>query len=396
MEQQTQKSKLLAALTDYRVLGSITDVHVGPTVTTYSFVPERGTRHARVASIAEDIARCLAVASCRVSLIPNTSAVGIELPNDEREPVYMAELLASEEWLTSEASLPMVLGRSMLGAPVVADLATMPHLLIAGTTGSGKSVGIHSILVSLLSKYGPDKLRLILVDPKQLEFKQYGAVPHLLAPVLTNPSDVVNVLHWTVGEMKRRYAVMSDLSVRNIAGYNAQIEESTANSTLLFSNRQVGFDNFGNPEYGRVPILAQPMPYIVIVIDEVADLMLAAKVQVESIVQRLAQMARAAGIHLVLATQRPSVDVITGTIKANFPSRISFRLHSKIDSRTILGQPGAEQLFGNGDMLLLTNGEMQRIQGAFVTDDEVQSLVARHSARQEVAFLEDITSCEHG
>jgi S-DNA-T family DNA segregation ATPase FtsK/SpoIIIE len=311
-----------------------------------------------------------------------------------REVVSLAELMRTTAWTNSNAVLPIILGKDMFGTPVVTDLAKMPHLLIAGTTGSGKSVGIHSILASLLYRFSSKDLRMILVDPKQLEMSQYAKIPHLLTPVINEPAQAVKALKWTLAEMEHRYRLMSNVNVRNIAHFNETVLSAAAAGTTLSYNTQVGFDSAGDPLYAEQEVLLETMPYIVVVIDEVADLMMTSGKDVEFAVQRLAQMARAAGIHVILATQRPSVDVITGSIKANFPSRISFQLQNKIDSRTILGTSGAEALLGNGDMLLLQGAQLTRIQGAFVDTQDVQKLVDFRCMEQDVLFLPEVVSDE--
>jgi S-DNA-T family DNA segregation ATPase FtsK/SpoIIIE len=384
-------SKLAIILRDFKIGGKVVAIHQGPIVTTYEFLPEAGIKAAKIANLTADIARCLAVRSVRVTQVPGSIAVGLELPNPVREVVTFADMLRSPEWTGASGALPVILGKDMMGKPVVVDLARMPHLLMAGTTGSGKSVGIHGIIGSLLYRYSASELRLILVDPKQLEMTPYAKVPHLATPVITEPSDAINALRWTLGEMEHRYRLMSHINVRNISEYNGAVRAAAGSGTKLSYLAQVGFDRGGEPLYETLTLANDIMPYIVIVIDEVADLMITSGKEVETAIQRLAQMARAAGIHVVLSTQRPSVDVITGTIKANFPSRISYQLQSKIDSRTILGQPGAEALLGNGDMLMLQGAELTRIQGALVGIGDVRKLVEWRCMEQDVAFIPDVT-----
>ena len=392
--QQATANRLTQVLKDFKVNGRVVAVRSGPIVTTFEFEPEAGTKAAKIAGLATDIARCMQVQSARVTQVPGSAGVGVELPNTMREVVSLAELMRTAAWTNSNAVLPIILGKDMFGTPVVTDLAKMPHLLIAGTTGSGKSVGIHSILASLLYRFSSKDLRMILVDPKQLEMSQYAKIPHLLTPVINEPAQAVKALKWTLAEMEHRYRLMSNVNVRNIAHFNETVLSAAAAGTTLSYNAQVGFDSAGDPLYAEQEVLLETMPYIVVVIDEVADLMMTSGKDVEFAVQRLAQMARAAGIHVILATQRPSVDVITGSIKANFPSRISFQLQNKIDSRTILGTSGAEALLGNGDMLLLQGAQLTRIQGAFVDTQDVQKLVDFRCMEQDVLFLPEVVSDE--
>ncbi len=368
---------LESVLDDFGVKGDIRDVRPGPVVTLYELEPARGVKSARVIGLADDIARSMSAISARVAVVPGRNAIGIELPNQKRETVFLRELLASRDYEGTKARLPVTLGKDIGGAAVVADLASMPHLLVAGTTGSGKSVGVNTMIMSLLYRHTPDTLRFIMVDPKMLELSVYDGIPHLLTPVVTEPKKAVVALKWAVREMEDRYRNMSRLGVRNLAAFNKRIVEARANNEDLTRQVQTGFDSeTGQPIMEEQYFDFQPLPFIVIVIDEMADLMLVAGKDVEATVQRLAQMARAAGIHLVMATQRPSVDVITGTIKANFPTRMSFQVTSKIDSRTILGEQGAEQLLGMGDMLHMAGGgRITRVHGAFVSDDEVEDIV---------------------
>jgi S-DNA-T family DNA segregation ATPase FtsK/SpoIIIE len=364
-------------LADFGIKGEVKAIHPGPVVTLYEYEPARGIKSARIIGLADDIARSMSAIAVRVAVVPGRNAIGIEVPNAQRETVYLREIFDSETFRGSQAMLPIALGKSIAGEAIIADLARMPHLLVAGTTGSGKSVGVNSMILSLLFKLEPSRCRLLLIDPKMLELSVYNRIPHLLAPVVTDPAEAVAALNWAVREMEERYKRMSKLGVRNIEAFNARLMRASAHGERIERKVQTGFDpKTGAPVYELEPLELEPLPYIVVVVDEFADLMAVAGKEIEMAVQRLAQMARAAGIHLVMATQRPSVDVITGTIKANFPSRISFKVASKIDSRTILNEPGAEQLLGRGDMLY-SNGSDQalRVHGAFVSDDEVETVV---------------------
>ena len=384
---------LVSVLEDFRVFGEITQVRPGPVVTLYELEPQPGTRTSRVIGLADDIARSMSAISVRAATIPGRSVIGIELPNGERETVLLRELLASAAYESNESSLTLALGKDIGGNPVVADLARMPHLLVAGTTGSGKSVAINSMILSLLYRLPPDQCKLILIDPKMLELSVYDDIPHLLTPVVTEPAKAVVALKWTVREMESRYKAMSKLGVRNISGYNKRLAEARAKGEQLTWRVNVGMDaETGAPIHEEFEIDLTPMPFIVVVVDEMADLMLVAGKDIEGAVQRLAQMARAAGIHLIMATQRPSVDVITGTIKANFPTRISFQVTSKIDSRTILGEAGAEQLLGQGDMLYLSaGGRVARVHGPFVSDAEVERVTDFLRASGQPNYIEGIT-----
>ncbi|MFC4351877.1 DNA translocase FtsK [Fodinicurvata halophila] len=384
---------LEGVLQDFGVRGEIVKIRPGPVVTRYELEPAPGTKTTRVINLADDIARSMSAVSVRVAVVPGSSTIGIELPNAKRETVYLRELLAAEAFEQSKGSLPLVLGKDIGGMPQVVDLARMPHLLIAGTTGSGKSVGINAMIFSLLYRLPPERCRMIMVDPKMLELSIYDGIPHLLTPVVTEPKKAVVALKWVVREMENRYRSMSLLGVRNIDGYNARIEEARKSGQVLTRRVQTGFDpDTGQPIHEEEAFDLEPLPYIVVVVDEMADLMLVAGKEVEAAIQRLAQMARAAGIHLIMATQRPSVDVITGTIKANFPTRISFHVTSKIDSRTILGESGAEHLLGMGDMLYMAHGgRISRIHGPFVSDAEVESVVAHMKAQGQPAFVEGLT-----
>ncbi len=390
-----QNARLLeGVLEDFGVRGEIINVRPGPVVTLYELEPAPGIKSARVIGLADDIARSMSAISCRVAVIPGKNAIGIELPNPRRETVYLRELLASEDFEKSKTRLGLCLGKTIGGEPVIADLARMPHLLVAGTTGSGKSVSINAMILSLLFRLAPDQCRMIMIDPKMLELSTYDGIPHLLTPVVTEPKQAVVALKWTVREMEDRYRKMSKLGVRNIDGYNARLAQAEAKGEVLTRTVQTGFDReTGEAIYEQEELSFEPMPYIVVVIDEMADLMMVAGKDIEGAVQRLAQMARAAGIHVVMATQRPSVDVITGTIKANFPTRISFQVTSKIDSRTILGEQGAEQLLGMGDMLYMAGGgRIQRVHGPFVSDEEVEEVVAHLKTQGVPEYLDAITA----
>ncbi|MBP7701432.1 MAG: DNA translocase FtsK 4TM domain-containing protein [Phenylobacterium sp.] len=389
-----QNAQLLeSVLAEFGVRGTIDQIRPGPVVTLYELVPAAGVKSARVVALADDIARSMSVAACRVSVVPGRNAIGIELPNARRETVYLRDLLASSEYERSTQALPMALGENIGGEPYIADLSKMPHLLIAGTTGSGKSVGVNAMILSILYRLPPDQCRFIMIDPKMLELSVYDGIPHLLAPVVTDPKKAIVALKWTVREMEDRYRLMSKIGVRNVASYNERAKEAAAKGEHFERTVQTGFDDSGRPIYESERIDPKPMPYLVVVIDEVADLMLVAGKDVEGAVQRLAQMARAAGIHLVMATQRPSVDVITGTIKANFPTRISFQVTSKIDSRTILGEQGGEQLLGQGDMLYMAGGgRITRLHGPFVSDEEVEAVAKFLRAQGEPQYLEDVTA----
>ncbi len=389
-----QNARLLkSTLEEFGVYGEIVKVRPGPVVTLYELEPAPGTKSSRVIGLADDIARSMSALSARIAVIPGRNAIGIELPNAKREGVLLREILQSAEYEATEGRLALALGKDIAGAPVIADLARMPHLLVAGTTGSGKSVAINTMILSLLYRLPPEECRFIMVDPKMLELSVYDGIPHLLAPVVTDPGKAVVALKWTVREMEERYRKMSELGVRNIAGFNQKVAEIHAKADKKSRTVQTGFDpESGQPIFEERPLELQPLPFIVVVVDELADLMLVAGKDIEAAIQRLAQMARAAGIHLIMATQRPSVDVITGTIKANFPTRISFQVTSKIDSRTILGEQGAEQLLGQGDMLYMPGaGRITRVHGPFVSDAEVEKVVAHLKAQGEPEYLESIT-----
>ncbi len=384
---------LETVLGDYGVQGRIVAIHPGPVVTLYELEPAPGIRSARVIGLADDVARSLSVVAVRIATVPGRNVLGIEVPNARRETVFLSELLGSEAWAANQARLALALGKDIGGAPVMADLARMPHLLIAGTTGSGKSVGVNAMILSLLFRLSPDECRLILIDPKMLELSVYDGIPHLMAPVVTEPAKAVTALKWTVREMERRYRAMSQLGVRNIGGYNDRVADARAKGEVVTRRVQTGFDSeTGRPLFEDQPLALAPLPLLVVVIDEMADLMMVAGKEIEAAVQRLAQMARAAGIHVIMATQRPSVDVITGTIKANFPTRISFQVISKFDSRTILGEQGSEQLLGQGDMLYMVGGgRITRVHGPFVSDGEVEEVVAWLRERGEPAYVEEVT-----
>ena len=390
---QQNAKMLVSVLEDFRVFGEITQVRPGPVVTLYELEPQPGTRTSRVIGLADDIARSMSAISVRAATIPGRSVIGIELPNGERETVLLRELLSSADYESADNNLTLALGKDISGKPVVADLARMPHLLVAGTTGSGKSVAINSMILSLVYRLPPDQCKLILIDPKMLELSVYDDIPHLLTPVVTEPAKAVVALKWTVREMESRYKAMSKLGVRNISGYNKRLAEAREKGEQLTWRVNVGMDaETGAPIHEEFEIDLTPMPFIVVVVDEMADLMLVAGKDIEGAVQRLAQMARAAGIHLIMATQRPSVDVITGTIKANFPTRISFQVTSKIDSRTILGEAGAEQLLGQGDMLYLgPGGRVTRVHGPFVSDAEVERVTDFLRASGQPDYIEGIT-----
>ncbi len=384
---------LETVLQDFGVRGTIGKVRPGPVVTLYELEPAAGVRSSRVVGLSDDIARSMSAVSARVAPVPGANVIGIELPNQTRELVSLRELLSSSDFENGKSKLTMALGKDIGGAPVMADLTKMPHLLVAGTTGSGKSVGINTMILSILYRLSPAECRLILVDPKMLELSVYDGIPHLLAPVVTEPKKAVVALKWVVQEMENRYRKMAKIGVRNIEGFNDKMREAQKSGETLSRRVQTGFD----PESGEAMfedeiIETEVLPFIVVVIDEMADLMMVAGKDIEGAVQRLAQMARAAGVHLITATQRPSVDVITGTIKANFPSRISFQVTSKIDSRTVLGEQGGEQLLGQGDMLFMGGGgRVQRVHGPFVSDDEVEKVVSYLKQQGEPLYLEEVT-----
>jgi S-DNA-T family DNA segregation ATPase FtsK/SpoIIIE len=385
---------LEGVLDDFGVKGEIVNVRPGPVVALYELEPAPGIKSSRVVGLADDIARSMSAVSARVAVIPGKNAIGIELPNQKRETVYLRELLAANDFRQSTARLPLGLGKSIGGEPVIVDLARMPHLLVAGTTGSGKSVSINTMILSLLYRLTPQECRMIMIDPKMLELSIYDGIPHLLSPVVTDPKKAVMALKWTVKEMEDRYRKMSKLGVRNIDGYNARLADALSKGEQLSRTVQTGFDpDTGEAIYEKEALSLEPLPFIVVIIDEMADLMIVAGKDIEGAVQRLAQMARAAGIHVIMATQRPSVDVITGTIKANFPTRISFQVTSKIDSRTILNEMGAEQLLGQGDMLYMAGGgRIQRVHGPFVSDREVEDVVAHLKTQGTPEYLTAVTA----
>ncbi|HMN38200.1 MAG TPA: DNA translocase FtsK [Hyphomicrobium sp.] len=378
-------------LNDFGVKGEVKDIRPGPVVTLYELEPARGTKSSRVIGLADDIARSMSVVSVRAAVVPGRNAIGLELPNMRREPVSLREMLESEPYRASDAALPLTLGKSIAGDPVVADLARMPHLLVAGTTGSGKSVGVNAFILSLLYRHAPSECRFLMIDPKMLELSVYNGIPHLLTPVVTDPHKAVVALNWAVREMEERYKRMATLSVRNIDVYNNRVRNALKRGEMLSRTVQTGFDKNGQAVFEKQKMTLEPMARIVIVVDEFADLMVVAGKEVEGAVQRLAQMARAAGIHLIMATQRPSVDVITGTIKANFPTRISFKVTSKIDSRTILNEQGAEQLLGQGDMLYSSgSGQIARVHGAFVSDEEVEAVAGALREQGPPQYIEGL------
>ncbi|MXP47667.1 DNA translocase FtsK [Altererythrobacter luteolus] len=384
---------LETVLDDFNVKGEITAVRTGPVVTMYELEPAPGVKAARVIGLAEDIARNMSAISARVSPIPGKTVMGIELPNADRQMVALKELAACEDFAEAKGALPIILGKDIAGEPVVADLAAMPHLLVAGTTGSGKSVGLNCILLSLLYRFTPAECRLILIDPKVLELKTYDDIPHLLSPVVTEPHKSVRALKWAVEEMERRYRMMSSVNSRNIGGFNEKVQAAVAKGKPLGRRVQTGFDpDTGEELYEEEQLDYEPLPLIVLIVDELADLMVTVGKEIEVLIQRLSQKSRAAGIHLIMATQRPSVDVITGVIKANLPTRISFKVTSRIDSRTILGEQGSEQLLGKGDMLYKPNtGAMVRVHGPFVSDEEVESVADHWRAQGKPDYVDAVT-----
>jgi len=395
-ELETNSRALEGVLQDFGVRGEIVKANPGPVVTLYELEPAPGIKSSRVIGLADDIARSMSALSARVAVVPGRNAIGIELPNANREKVYLRELLIAKESTESVAKLPLCLGKNIGGDSIIVDLARMPHLLIAGTTGSGKSVAINTMILSLVYRLRPDQCRLIMVDPKMLELSVYDGIPHLLTPVVTDPKKAVVALKWAVREMEERYKRMAKLGVRNIDGYNSRLAEARGKGEELTRTVHTGFDKeTGKAIYEEEKLDLDPLPYIVIIVDEMADLMMVAGKDIEGAVQRLAQMARAAGLHVILATQRPSVDVITGTIKANFPTRISFQVTSKIDSRTILGEMGAEQLLGQGDMLYMAGGgRISRVHGPFCSDEEVEKVVKHLKAQGSPEYLEAVTAEE--
>jgi S-DNA-T family DNA segregation ATPase FtsK/SpoIIIE len=390
----TQNARMLeTVLSDFGVKGEIVKVRPGPVVTLYELEPAPGTKSSRIINLADDIARSMSAVSVRVATVPGRNVIGIELPNQRRETVYLRELLSTRDYEDERHNLPLILGKDIGGSPVIADLARMPHLLIGGTTGSGKSVAINTMILSLLYRLTPERCRFIMIDPKMLELSVYADIPHLLTPVVTEPRKAIVALKWVVREMENRYRLMSQLGVRNIAGYNERVAEARRKGEVLTRTVQTGVDpDTMRATFEEQPLDLESLPFIVVIIDEMADLMLVAGKDIEGAIQRLAQMARAAGIHVIMATQRPSVDVITGTIKANFPTRISFQVTSKIDSRTILGEQGGEQLLGQGDMLYMAGGgRISRVHGPFVSDTEVEKVVKFLRSQGEPAYLNSIT-----
>jgi S-DNA-T family DNA segregation ATPase FtsK/SpoIIIE len=388
-----QNARLLeSVLEDFGIKGEIGKVRPGPVVTLYELEPAPGIKTSRVIALADDIARSMSATSVRIAVIPGRNVIGIELPSGKREMVYLRELIASDPFERYPGKLILALGKDIGGQPVMVDLARMPHILIAGTTGSGKSVGLNTMILSLLYQLSPEECKLIMIDPKMLELSVYEGIPHLLCPVVTDPSKAVVALKWAVREMEERYRVMSQLGVRNIGGYNARLGQARKKGETLTRRPQTGFDEDGQPVFEDQLLDMEALPFIVVVVDEMADLMLVAGKDVEAAVQRLAQMARAAGIHLIMSTQRPSVDVITGTIKANFPTRVSFQVTSKIDSRTILGEQGAEQLLGHGDMLYMAaGGRITRVHGPFVSDEEVETVVNYLKSTGPPSYIDSVT-----
>lgn len=387
---------LEAVLEEFGVHGKIVKVRPGPVVTLYELEPAPGTKTARVIGLADDIARSMSAVSVRIAVVPGSNTIGIEMPNKNRETVWLRDLFDDPQFKNSKNELNVVLGKDIGGRNVYADLAKMPHLLVAGTTGSGKSVGVNSMILSLLFRMRPEECKLIMIDPKMLEFSMYNGIPHLLTPVITDPAKAVIGLKWAVKEMEDRYRAMAQLNVRNIMGYNQKLKELKSRGEVIKRTVQTGFDaETGQPIYEEQELDLTPLPYIVIVVDEMADLMLVAGKEVEAAIQRLAQMARAAGLHLIMSTQRPSVDVITGTIKANFPTRISYQVTSKIDSRTILGEQGAEQLLGRGDMLYMPAGQRpQRVHGGFAPDAEIEKVVEFIKTQKAPEYVEGVTEGE--
>ncbi len=388
-----KKEQLQQTLMDYGVQAEIIDHSIGPVVTLYEIEPAPGTKAFRIISLSDDIARSISAISTRISVVPGKNVLGIEIPNDKREVIYLRKLIESKEYQNHNCLLPLVLGENISGNPVIADLAKMPHLLVAGTTGSGKSVAINTMILSILYSCSAKNCRFVMIDPKMLELSVYEGIPHLLSPVVTDPKKAVEALKWVVREMEQRYRAMASFGVRNISGFNNLINEALAKGEVLERSIHIGFDDeTGDAQYQQMTI-TEPLPCIVVIVDEMADLMLVAGKEIEGYIQRIAQMARASGIHLIMATQRPSVDVITGVIKANFPTRISFHVTSKIDSRTILGEQGAEQLLGMGDMLYMsTGGNIQRVHAPFVSDDEVEKVVNELKNHEKPEYNLDFNS----
>ena len=390
------KELLTTTLNDFGINGKIISVNPGPFITLYELEPAPGVKSSRVISLADDISRSMSSTSARIAVIPGKNSIGIELPNYSKETVYLREILESDIFVNKDSGIPLSLGKNIGGEPTIADLSRMPHLMIAGTTGSGKSVGINGMILSILYRFRPDECRLIMVDPKMIELSVYDGIPHLLSPVITNPKKAVVGLKWVVREMDDRYNRMSKLSVRTMEAFNEKADDYRKKGKKFKRKIHTGYDNeTGQPLYSEEEIEPKRMPFIVVVIDEMADLMLVARNDIEHLVQSLAQKARAAGIHLIMATQRPSVDVVTGTIKANFPTRIAFQVASKIDSRTILNEMGAEQLLGRGDMLYMSDGgKVGRVHGPFVSDDEVERVVGFIRKQETPEYIESITKEE--
>jgi len=388
---ESQSKMLTKVLEDFGVYGTMQGAKVGPVVTLHEFEPAAGTKASRVIGLSDDIARSMSAVSARIAVVSGKTSIGIELPNPKREMIFLRELIENKEYKFSQHSLPMILGKDIGGETMIADLAKFPHLLIAGTTGSGKSVGLNVMILSLLFKLRPDECKFIMIDPKMLELSIYDGIPHLLAPVVTEPGKAVIALKWVVAEMEERYRLLSSFSVRNIAGYNERAEKAALSGEKLSRKVQTGYDpSTGQPIIEEIEFEPKKLPFIVVIVDEMADLMLVAGKEIEGSVQRLAQMARAAGIHIIMATQRPSVDVITGVIKANFPTRISFQVTSRIDSRTILGVQGAEQLLGQGDMIFMSGGsKMTRVHGPFCSDAEIADIVNFIKSQDASEFMEE-------
>ncbi|MDC3086215.1 DNA translocase FtsK 4TM domain-containing protein [Pelagibacteraceae bacterium] len=395
-ELKVNAEKLKNVLIDFKIEGDIINVSPGPIVTMYELQPAPGIKASKIISLSDDIARNMSAMSARVAIIPGKNVIGIEIPNSLKNPVYLSELFKNEKFVTNEKNLILALGKDISGNAVFANLENMPHLLIAGTTGSGKSVGINVMITSILYKHSPDDCKFILIDPKMLELSVYEGVPHLITPVVTDPKKAITALKWVVREMESRYKKMSLLGVRNIENYNIRIADAIEKSERIIRSIQSGISpETGQPETRKIEIENKKMPFIVVVVDEMADLMMVAGKEIEHTIQRLSQMARAAGIHLIMATQRPSVDVITGTIKANFPSRISFQVSSKFDSRTILGEEGAERLLGKGDMLMMTaGGQTTRIHGPFISDNEIENIVKSLQKQGQPEYDDEITKEE--
>lgn len=388
-----QSENLHRVMAEYGIEGDMGAVRPGPVVTLFEFEPAPGVKSKRIIGLANDIARNMSAQSARIAVVPGRNAMGVELPNRRRETVWLRDMLAASEYQDSDANLPLIMGEDIGGAPFIADLSKMPHLLVAGTTGSGKSVAVNAMILSLMYRLTPEECKFIMIDPKMLELSIYDAAPHLLAPVVTEPKKAVVALKWTVREMEDRYRKMSKMGVRNMAGYNEKVAEAKASGEAMTRTVMTGYDKeTGDPIFETEELNYEAMPYIVVIIDEMADLMMVARKEIEGSVQRLAQMARAAGIHMIMATQRPSTDVITGTIKANFPTRVSFRVGSAIDSRTIINENGAEQLLGNGDMLFMGTGRPRRLHGPFVSDSEVERIAEFVKAQGSPSYLEDITT----